>query len=189
MSDNAPIDELMEAASVALVERRYLDCERLCRDAVTIARRAGDYERLGRIMLPLQECRRQRRQIAAEHGVTVLGGATRRPPEQIIDDHPRGCLLLTDPPYQAADATALRTLARERGLMVEVLLLDQPGLVAAFERAAEDRGDAAIARLAGEPGPERVVETLLDELDAIGDHEKAHQRVAEAARQAAKQQR
>lgn len=185
MSDANRIDELMETASRALVARRYLECERLCNEALTIARASKDFGRLARIMLPLQECRRQRRQIATEHGVTVLSGE-RLEPERIIEARAKGCLLLTAPPYSPDDAVRLRELARQREAMIEVLLLDQAGLIAAYEKAAEDQGDAAIARYAKCDDPVDVIDGLLDELDTIGDHEKAHQRVADAARQAAR---
>jgi len=181
VSDSAAIDALMERASQALVARRYLECERLCGEALGLARQTKQFERLGRIMLPLQECRRQRRQIAADHGVVVLTGQ-RESVEQILDAHQAGCLLLTSPPYSQEDARALRELTRQREVMVEVLLLDQAGLVAAFERAAEDQGDAAIARYAQCDDPVRVIDGLLADLETIGDHEKAHQRVADAAR-------
>jgi len=179
------IDELMERASQALVARRYLECERLCAEALRIAREAEQFERLGRIMLPLQECRRQRRQIAADHGVAVFTEA-RLTPERILERQAAGFLLLTDPPYAEDDARAVRERARQRELMVEVLLLDQGGLVAAFEKAAEDRGDAAIARHAKADDPVEIIDGLLAELETIGDHEKAHQRVADAAAKAAK---
>jgi len=185
VADAARIDELMERASQALVARRYLECERLCTEALRIAREAGQFERLGRIMLPLQECRRQRRQIAADHGVAVFTDE-RLTPEQILERKAAGFVLLTDPPYAEDDARAVRELARQRELMVEVLLLDQGGLVAAFEKAAEDRGDAAIARHARAGDPVQTIDGLLAELETIGDHEKAHQRVADAARQAAR---
>lgn len=170
----------MEQASQALVARRYLECERLCIEALQIARADEQFERLGRIMLPLQECRRQRRQIAADHGVVVLTGE-RKQPAAVLDENPKGCLLLTSPPYSPDDAKALRELARQREAMVEVLLLDQPGLVAMFEKAAEDQGDAAIARYAKCDDPVQVIDGLLAALETLGDHEKAHQRIADAA--------
>jgi hypothetical protein len=175
----------MERASQALVAREYLECERLCTEALQLAREAKQFERLGRIMLPLQECRRQRRQIAADHGVVALTG-DRKEPAAVLDAHPQGCLLLTSPPYSQADAKMLRDMARQREAMVEVLLLDQPGLVAAFEKAAEDQGDAAIARYARCDDPLQVIDGLLGDLETIGDHEKAHQRVTDAANRASR---
>lgn len=177
------IDELMERASVELVAMRYGSCEALSLEAMGLAREAGDFERIARIALPLQEARRQRRQIAEDAGTFVITGR-RLEAGAILDEHPVGCLLLTDPPYSQGDADALRKAAIERGCMVEVLCLNSVELTASFCAAMERAGDAAVARAwAGRGGAERV-DALLAELDRIGDHEIAHQRLAEAARDA-----
>lgn len=176
------IDQWMEEASQALVERNYGRCEDLCVRALAAAREAEDFDRLARILLPLQESRRQRRQIAEEAGVVVLNGP-QRAPAAILDDHPAGCLLLTDPPYAEADADALRALARRRHQAVEVLRVDQAGLKAMFLRGLEDRGDALLAKVPRHQSAIEKVDRLLAELDRVGDHEIAHQRLAEAARQ------
>lgn len=186
MADAAQqIDALMEQASAALVAMRYAQCEKLCVEAMDLARTAEDFERLGRIMLPLQEARRQRRQAAEDAGTVVLTGQPLVAGE-ILDRHPRGCLLLTDPPYSRDDASALRDLARQRELFVEVLRLDDAGLTAAFCHAMENNGDAAVAHALRESDPVARVDALLGRLDQIGDHEIAHQRLADAARAAAK---
>ena len=54
----------MELASIALVERRYFEAERLALTALRRAHASRDYERLARIVMPLQEARRQKRDLA-----------------------------------------------------------------------------------------------------------------------------
>jgi len=178
------IDEMMERASQSRVERDYLACERLSVEALRLAREAGDFERLARITLPLQEARRQRRQIAEDAGAVVFTGE-RLTPEAVLDQVKRGCVLLTDPPYSEDDAQAVRALARERGAFVEVVRLDSAGLTAMVCRAMEDVGDAALASIPAQAGPVERIDRIMAELDRIGDHEIAHQRLAEAARAAA----
>lgn len=187
MTDLGPeIDRIMDQASESLVANRYLECEQLCTAAVVKARAAGDFERLARIMLPLQEARRQRRQIAEDAGTIILNGL-RREPDAVLDEHPRGCLLLTDPPYAAADGDALREAARRRELFVEVLVMDDAALTAAFCAAMENAGDALLASLDAHADPVKQVDAILAQLDRVGDHEIAHQRLADAARRAARQ--
>lgn len=187
MTDAASrIDELMERASQALVSRDYLTCERLCVEAIGLARQAEDFERLARITLPLQEARRQRRQIAEDAGTVVFTGK-REPAEAILDRCPRGCILLTDPPYAESDAQAVREAARHREAFVEVLRLDSAGLTAMFCKAMEEVGDAALASIPGSAEPVERVDRILAKLDQVGDHEIAHQRLASAARAAARQ--
>jgi hypothetical protein len=62
------IDELMDRASEALVATQYFQCERLCLRALAMAHRARDYDRIARAVLPLQEARRQKRQLACDAG-------------------------------------------------------------------------------------------------------------------------
>lgn len=186
MTDAASrIDQMMERASQALAGRDYLTCERLCVEAMGLAREAEDFERLARITLPLQEARRQRRQVAEEAGAVVFTGE-RKGPEAVLETCGRGCILLTDPPYGETDAQAIREAARQREAFVEVLRLDAAGLTAMFCRALEDVGDAALASVPASGDPVERVDRIMAKLDQIGDHEIAHQRLAEAARAAAR---
>ena len=146
MSHAAQIDKLMERASALLEATNYLPCEAACVQALELARQDGDYDRIARIMMPLQEARRQRRQIAEDAGVFVLTGHHRKP-EEILDKHPAGCLLLTDPPYTAEDEQALRALARQRNCFVEIQRMDRCELRSAFLAGLEQRGDALLARI------------------------------------------
>ncbi|MHB1155960.1 MAG: hypothetical protein ACYC26_03870 [Phycisphaerales bacterium] len=179
-----PIDALMEQAGESLAGMRYLECERFCQRAIALARQAGDMDRLARIVMPLEEARRQRRQTAEDAGVTVL--AEKLSPGEIVQRHPRGCLMLLAPPFDANDVAAVRELAVQRGLFIETLLMDQPRLKAAFSRAMEEQGDAALAQIGRHDDPAKQVDALLAVIDRIGDHEIAHQRLADAARAAGK---
>ena len=180
-----PIDQIMERASERLLAMDYLECERLCLEALAQARAARDFERLARILLPLQEARRQRRQIAMDSGVTVLG-EPRLAPDEIASRHGRGALLLLSPPYERGDEQAIRSVARQRGLMVEVLLLDAQGLRQCFEQQMEREGDAAIAAVPRDLPADQEVNALAEVLERVGDHEIAHQRLAAAAHRAAR---
>ncbi|MHC4996015.1 MAG: hypothetical protein ACYTGQ_13285, partial [Planctomycetota bacterium] len=66
------IDTLMEEASEALAHTDYFRCEKRCLQALALARDDNDYERYARILLPLQEARRLRRQAAADAGTYIL---------------------------------------------------------------------------------------------------------------------
>ena len=187
MSDAAArIDALMETASQALVETDYLTCERLCTQALQLAREDRDFDRYARILMPLQECRRQRRQIASDHGVAIFTGEQTDEIGAILKTQPTGCVLLTCPPYSQQDAQAIRDAARENEQMVEVLLLDSEALTAAFLKAMEDAGDAIITQSSGDT-PLDKLDALASHLDALGDHEIAHQTLAQLARQASRQ--
>lgn len=178
-------DRIMTEASEALLATDYLRCEQRCMEALSLLRAAGDFERYARVLLPLQEARRQRRQIAAEAGVVVLAGS-RRDLAEILQAHPRGCLLLVYPPYTPSDGPRLRALALEQGHHVEALALDGADLLSAFEQQMERRGDAALAAVNQEQDPVALVDALAQCLEEVGDHEIAHQRLAAAARAAAR---
>src|SRR5689334_10244420 len=62
------IDRMMERASTALEAMRYFEAERLASTALRRAHAAADFERMARILLPLQEARRQKRQLAVDSG-------------------------------------------------------------------------------------------------------------------------
>lgn len=99
----ARIDALMEQASASLVERRYFETERLCLDALARAHHIRDYDRLARILMPLQEARRHKRDLAADAKAVFV----------ISDELPSGkglvpgCYLIA-PPRVGVDGRALR---------------------------------------------------------------------------------
>lgn len=99
----------METASRALVMRRYFACERTCLEALERAFIAGDYERMSRILLPLEEARRQKRDLAVDTGQAFLvdgevpTGRALRP----------GCYLVA-PPRVGVDGRLLREAADKK---------------------------------------------------------------------------
>jgi len=204
------IDELMERASDALVHTRYFEAERLALRALHAARKAGDFDRLARICLPLQEARRQRLMLA--HDVKKTVRVIDRPYDPATDLQP-GCVLF-QPPLVAADARRYRIECLERDIPVAVLCrepltqtrlqplaalgavvvrtkvrppkrVDQPDREW-FIDAMERLGDAAIDEIDPALVGVRRVDALLDRLDAVPDHEKLHQRLADAAHDALK---
>lgn len=64
-------------------------------------------------------------------------------------------------------------------------ILREPIGLAWFEAAAEALGDAAIASLDPNAPAAHLVEDLLERIDAVPEHEKLHQALAETARRAA----
>lgn len=113
------VDRLMERASAALEKMHYFEAERLALRALVRAHGRFDFERMSRIVLPLQEARRQKRQLAVESGWRALLasmaelGAAREVPMP-------GCYLL-QPPLIAADARGLREAADAAGVPVLVV--------------------------------------------------------------------
>jgi hypothetical protein len=229
------IDTLMERASRALVETRYFECQRLCQQAMSKAHRQLDFERMSRIVLPLQEARRLRRQLAVDASFLPTSAAPHPPGVRLLDsmrsipsEPAPGCYLF-QPPLIAADARAFREAADASEIPIFVLSreplardgtwpiasvgvvtvrvkvappvpvvrderrmtkdfvtnADGPRIARTwFENAAESLGDSAIARVrANDPAAWRV-EDLLEFVDAFPDHEKLHQRLEEACKQA-----
>lgn len=115
------IDEWMEQASRALVAREYFACERFCLQALRRAHAAHDFARMSRIILPLQEARRLKRQLAldANHVVVIS--------EQLpnADELVAGCYLIT-PPRVGVDGRLLREAANQREVPVLVLVREPP---------------------------------------------------------------
>ena len=193
MSD--ALDSTMEAASEALARMDYLTCEDLCLEALAAARHAKRWAYYARVLMPLQECRRQRRMIACDTGVFVN-------PTDVAE----GVIVIT-PPRGVDDAAAVDRSARESRRHVEVLFVSEtqtdhwtvrshrgaevevgidpppePINVAWFLRASEALGDAAISQVEAPLGDVERVTGLESMLDVVTDHEKLHQRLGEAAR-------
>lgn len=217
------VDRLMERASVALAEMRYFEAERLCVRALGKAYAAFDYGCMARVLLPLQECRRQKRQLAIGAGAVVLVGDA-----ALAGGAPMAGCYLFRPPLIGADAREFRERADSAGSAVLALTrepmsldgkwpivsvgssrsvrtkVDPPWAVvrvegaptrddslerevplAWFEAAAEALGDAAIARIDARDHPVWRVDDLMEALDAFPAHEKLHQALAGACREAA----
>ena len=224
------IDDLMERASVELVARRYFDAERNALEALELAHRAGDFERMARILLPLQECRRQKRDLAADTRDRFRITADLPKPADIQPG-----FYLVEPPRDGLDGRSLRETADRQGVPIIVVTrepttrdgkwpivslgpvvvrtridpppakappgrratasrrakspsLKAPPLppIAWFLAAGEALGDRAIADAEERArNPIALLEELYLRLAAVPDHEKLHQRLAEACREAA----
>lgn len=122
---NSDIDQLMRRASDELARMDYLGCERTCQQALAAARLEGNFEDYARILLPLQEARRQRRLTAAEGGIRLGSASLEGEPPQWLEALGAGCIMLGHP-HGAEQARALLTLAREHQLHLEVLWADSP---------------------------------------------------------------
>jgi hypothetical protein len=203
------IDEVMEKASAALAHMRWFEAERLAHKALTMAWQHRDVERMARIIMPLQEARRQRVQKALDGGrITVVD---RAPIAEDIKVDP-GCYLV-GPPLVGADARRIRLAALTQETPVFVLCREpvtQLGLVpvvstlpgksfrakvrppknreqpdlAWMVEAMDDLGHAAVHSIDPAQAVERRIDALLEMLDAMPEHEGLHQALEEACREA-----
>ena len=113
-------DALMEQASRALVARQYFLTERLCLEALDVAHVAYDYARMAAILLPLQEARRFKRQMALDAGhITVICAEMPGP-----HDLTAGCFLVC-PPRVGLDGRQLRELC-DRSEIPALILTREP---------------------------------------------------------------
>lgn len=201
------LDAIMEQASRALADMDYLTCEALCLDALTESKRADRYGYYARVLLPLQEARRQRRMIAAA-GEVQLGSGPGFEPGKWLEGRDAGCIVLTHP-HSAEDARSLHQKARQNKQFVEVLFADNaredaqwtlrsydgppvsctinapsPNTVPSqwYIEATERLGDAALAGVDNTLIGKALVDELESRLHVFSDHEILHQRLADAAK-------
>ena len=119
------IQALCEDGQQRLMRMDYLGSEAALEQAEAAALAAEDFDTLGRLYFPLQEARRQRRQVCGE-GVVRLdlwpAGPDDHPdPAAIAADYPHGQLLLAGW-ADISPAVQLRRISRERSLYVETFL-------------------------------------------------------------------
>ena len=200
------IDELMEKASDALRRTAYFEAERLSMRALGMARQLADFERIHRIVMPLQESRRQRLQLAFDSPEPVQ--IVHEPFSEQTKFRP-GCYLVV-PPLVGADARRLRlkllsdevpaaVLCAEpltgTGLLPIVAIgnttirtkirppkvLDTPD-IEWFAAAMEALGDWAISMADPALSGTKLLDTYLDMLDSHPDHENLHLALLEVAR-------
>lgn len=103
----------------------YLAAEVVLMRAEAAALAVEDFDTLGRLYFPLQEARRQRRQVCGEGTVRLdlwAGAPDEQPdPRQIIEQYAHGQLLVAG--WASIEpALRVRELAQERGLYVEAYL-------------------------------------------------------------------
>ncbi len=117
------LDAVMESASEALAEMDYLATESLCLATLAEARRREDWPCFTRVLLPLQEARRQRRMIAAD-GPVMLGTPRGESLDTLFnDERPAGCVVVTRPADRSAAADLVERARLDRR-HVEVLWAD-----------------------------------------------------------------
>lgn len=202
------IDDLMERASDALSHMRYFEAERMAAKGLAMAREANDFERMARIVMPLQESRRQRFQQALDvEGVEIIDEPVEE--ETVLD---AGCYLV-QPPLVGADARRLRLAALMNDVPVAIVCRepkDQLGLIpvvaitpgktlrakvrppkksqgfdqAWLVEAMEELGDASLRALDPELEITRRIDALIMYLDALPEHEGLHTALEESCREA-----
>ncbi len=117
------LDGIMGRASQALADMDYLGCEVLCLEALAEARGVKRFGYYARVLMPLQEARRQRRMIAAQ-GDILLG--TAEPGFDVgrwLTGQRAGCIVLTHP-HTAKDAKSLADRAYDEKKFIEILFAD-----------------------------------------------------------------
>ncbi len=203
------VQQMMERAQAALHRNQWFEAERMAQRALEMARAGRDFTLMARIALPLQEARRQRLQLAFDaNNFRIVD----EPFGEEVRVDP-GCYLV-QPPLVGADARRLRLAAFEQEVPVAVLCrepmtklklcpivtigqltirtkIDPPKhwdhpTLDWFVAALEALGDAGIETLDRGCDPIRLVDALLARLDATPDHEKLHQELAHACREAAR---
>ncbi|MGA1043873.1 MAG: hypothetical protein ACO3ZY_01510 [Phycisphaerales bacterium] len=203
------VTDLMERAEAASRRRAWFEAERLAGKALAIARAADDFDAMARILLPLQEARRQRLAEAFEtKKVRVLAEAPNEQTQVSPGIH------LVEPPLGGADARRFRLLALEQEVPVAVVCrepitrLNECPIVAIgpvtirtriappkkpsaptpswMAKALEQLGDSVLENL--DPGIDLLkrIDHLLNCLETHPDHEKMHQALAEFCREAAR---
>ncbi|VAX41090.1 hypothetical protein MNBD_PLANCTO03-396, partial [hydrothermal vent metagenome] len=110
------IDDLMERACLHIAAAEYFEAERLSVRSLRAARANLDFERMARIVLPLQEARRQLREAAWDVGVVALVRSRQDIPKPLVS----GCYLLM-PPMIGRDGTNLRETLSRRHTPASVL--------------------------------------------------------------------
>ena len=154
------LDRIMESATAALMAMDYLTCESKCLDALSIARRKQNWTYYARILLPLQEARRQRRMIAAEgsfrFGSTNLGGD----PQPWLERLGNGCIVVSQP-HAPEVAHAVARAARASRRHVEVLYADNP-VTAPTWQLRSYAGPATTTRLPAPPAD--MIDRWMDPL-------------------------
>lgn len=208
----ARIDELMQKAEEALKAARWFEAERLAQRAFELGHQAGDFGRMARILLPLQESRRQRMQLAAE--ATSLKWVE----GEISEDHRvTAGMHMLQPPHVGADARRIRLAAIRRETPVLVLCREPTtrlglipivaiGLVTVRARiepsekpakptrkwflwALEELGNAAIGMVDTGMDAVRQVDYAVALLDAVPEHEALHSTLRECCLRAEEEMR
>ncbi|MEL7237271.1 MAG: hypothetical protein AAGK78_00295 [Planctomycetota bacterium] len=120
-----PLQQLCETGQQKLIATDYLGAETILMQAEAMASERDDLATLGRLYYPLQEARRQRRQVCGE-GVVRLDLWANGPddaidPLHVLSHHPHGQLLVAG--WASIEpALQVRQAAAEKELFVETYL-------------------------------------------------------------------
>lgn len=146
--EKTPVDNLMERASEALVKTQYFETIDLCLRALQRAIHKKDWEHVTRIVMPLQEARRQVRQVACDAGKTFV---LRTLPARGTALE-AGCYLL-EPPLIGLDGKTFREFARARKVPVLVLVKEPTTSAGKWPVVAVGTGqfENVVARVQVEP--------------------------------------
>lgn len=122
MTANHDLQALCEFGQRRLMATDYLAAEAALARAEALALDQQDFDTLGRLYFPLQESRRQRRQVCGE-GIVRLDLWAQGPDDHldahhVLDHYPHGQLLVAGW-ADLTPALETRRLARERGLYAE----------------------------------------------------------------------
>lgn len=123
--DASDLQSLCEHGQQLLMQTKYLDAERVLVRADQLATRLDDFDTLARLYMPLQEARRQRRQLAGE-GVVRLDLIATSPDaridaDEIVTQYPRGQLLVAG--WESIEpALKIRELQQQRNLYLDTFL-------------------------------------------------------------------
>jgi hypothetical protein len=154
------VQEFCERGQQLLMDTRYWEAERTLAKAEAAAWDARDFDTLARLYMPLQEARRQRRQLCGE-GIVALDQVAEGPgdhvdPRHVIANYPHGQLLVAGW-GSIAPAVGVRALAAANGLYVETFL------AAAYPMGA---GKAVVIVPTEDVALPPVAETSIDQLIA-----------------------
>lgn len=201
------INMLMERACQALERTDYFECEKLAEEALILAHHIREYDLMARILMPLEEARRQKRLLAADAG--VAGTVPEQPGAGFVLTP--GCWLV-EPPRVGADGRELQHRADEAKTPI-ILLTREPltklgrwpivvigvttirayveppkktPTVAWFLDAAEALGHAGIEDAQTRAVPETRVNALVEAVLTIRDDDALHQELARACLEAAR---
>lgn len=119
------LQSLCELGSEQLIRMEYLAAEKTLVAAEKLALEARDFDTLGRLYMPLQEARRQRRQRCGE-GIVCLDLIAQGPEDQldgkhVIENYPLGQLLVAGW-GSIQPALKVRELQEQHDLFVETFL-------------------------------------------------------------------
>lgn len=199
------VNQLMESASLALVQMDYAKSEQLAMQALTLCFNAGDWTTYARVIMPLQEARRQRRlnacdagvfcggigSLSATSGVWIATGVSREEAAE-VDEQARAGGKAVEVLWVSEQRDTSWTVSSFVGPVISVQVPTPnaqadpaPADDAWYLQASEALGDAVIAGCTEPMGSIARVQDLEQRLPAVLDHEKLHQALAEAARQAA----